>query len=111
MSIEHRSRTISFRLTTEEYERFRDLCSTNGISNVSEMARAAINMLLEKRKESPKSVLETLVTDLEGHLQALFVEVKKLNRAFPQRDGSTTPQLSVSAVDCDNSTRLSISNE
>lgn len=34
---------ISFRLTDEEYFRFRQLCLSRGLRNVSELVRAAVN--------------------------------------------------------------------
>ena len=48
MSLESRNRMISFRLSAEEYEKFRELCFSSGIRSVSEMARVAINTLLQQ---------------------------------------------------------------
>lgn len=70
---------ISFRLTAEEYERFRELCFTQGIRSVSEMARAAINMLLQHPARIPQETLESRVAELEGRLHMLSLEMKKLS--------------------------------
>ena len=43
MAPKSRSRMISFRLTDEEYFRFRHLCLSRGLRNVSELVRAAVN--------------------------------------------------------------------
>ncbi len=80
MSLESRSRMISFRLTAEEYDRFRELCYSNGIRSVSEMARAAINMMLSQPARAPHEALETRVSELESRLHLLSLEVKKLNQ-------------------------------
>lgn len=80
MSIESRSRMISFRLTAEEYDRFRELCSTNGIKSVSEMARAAINMMLSQPARAPQGALEARVSELESRFRLLSLEMKKLSQ-------------------------------
>jgi hypothetical protein len=72
---------ISFRLTSEEYQRFRELCFTNGIRSVSEMARAAINLLLQQPGRAPQEAIESRVADLEGRLNILALELKQLNMA------------------------------
>jgi hypothetical protein len=71
---------ISFRLTAEEYDRFRELCYSNGIRSVSEMARTAINMMLAQPTRAPQGALEARVSDLESRLHLLSLEMKKLNQ-------------------------------
>jgi len=80
MSLESRSRMISFRLTAEEYDRFRELCYTQGIRSVSEMARSAINMMLSQPSRAPQEALETRVSELESRLHLLSLEIKKLHQ-------------------------------
>lgn len=81
--LESRSRMISFRLTAEEYEKFRELCFAQGIGSLSEMARAAINMLLQQPARAPQEALESRVTELEGRLHMLALELKKLSQNGP----------------------------
>jgi hypothetical protein len=71
---------ISFRLSEEEYDRFRDLCFSNGIPSVSEMARSAIHMLFQQTACASRESLESRVADIEGRLQSLSTEVKKLSK-------------------------------
>jgi hypothetical protein len=71
---------ISFRLTAEEYDRFRELCYSHGIRSVSEMARTAINMMLSQPSRGPQEALETRVSELESRLHLLSLEIKKLNQ-------------------------------
>ena len=79
MSLESRSRMISVRLTNEEYERFRELCFSQGIRSVSEMARAAINMLFDHPSRLPAETVESRLKEVEGRLQMLSHEVKRLS--------------------------------
>jgi hypothetical protein len=74
---------ISFRLTAEEYEKFRDLCFTHGVGSISEMARAAINMLVQQPARAPQEALEYRVAELEGRMHLLALELKKLNQDGP----------------------------
>jgi hypothetical protein len=75
---------VSFRLTADEYDRFRELCSTCGTRSVSELARAAINSLLKQRAQVPREALESRVTELEGRVNMLRSEFRKL-----RQDGSS----------------------
>jgi hypothetical protein len=75
---------ISFRLSAEEYDRFRELCSTCGTRSVSELARAAINSLLKAPDHVPAEALEARVAELEGRVNMLRLEFKKLS---PVSDG------------------------
>ncbi len=89
MALESRSRMISFRLTAEEYERFRELCYTHGIRSVSEMARSAINMMLSQPSRAPQEALETRVSELESRLHLLSLEIKRMNQhATPALSGN-----------------------
>lgn len=78
MSAESRSRMVSFRVTSEEYERFRQLCYVNGIASVSEMARAAINLMFSNPERKPGNGLEVRLAELEGRLNVLALEFEKL---------------------------------
>lgn len=71
---------ISFRVTEEEYERFREICFTRGICSVSELARAAIDMLLQQNQRLPHGILEARLAELEGRIQMLSLELKQLTR-------------------------------
>ncbi len=72
---------ISFRLTAEEYDRFRELCSTCGTRSVSELARAAINSLLGQQPQHvTQETLEARVAELEGRLNMLRLEFRQLRQ-------------------------------
>ena len=77
---------ISFRLTAEEYDKFRELCFTNGIRSVSELARTAINLLLQQPGRVPQGTLESRVSELEGRLHMLSLEIRKLTQTAVPTD-------------------------
>ncbi len=95
MPLESRSRMISFRLTEEEHERFRQLCFTHGIRSVSELARVAMNNYFEQPARVPHDALESRIVELENRLHLLALELQKLTqqdgvRSFPSRRYSAT---------------------
>jgi hypothetical protein len=91
MSFESRNRMISFRLSAEEYEKFRELCFSSGIRSVSEMARVAINTLLQEPRRVSSESLEARVAELEGRLHILALEIKSLNQHRGQWASASTP--------------------
>ena len=80
MPILSRSKMISFRLSAEEYDQFRELCFTQGIRSVSELARAAVNKLIQDPDpvHVRKEALESRVGNLEGQVQILTLELRRL---------------------------------
>jgi hypothetical protein len=71
---------ISFRVTEEEHDRFRALCNDRGLCSVSELARAAIGMLLEQSQRLPLTPLEARVARLEDQVQRALVQLTQLNQ-------------------------------
>jgi hypothetical protein len=69
---------VSFRLTADEYDRIRELCSTCGTRSISELARAAISSLLKQPGCGPGDLLEHRVAELEGRMHMLNLEFRKL---------------------------------
>jgi hypothetical protein len=95
LPIESRSRMISFRLTEEEHERFRQLCFTHGIRSVSELARVAMNNYFVQPTRVPQDAIESRIVELENRLHLLALEFQKINqqetvRSFPARRYSAT---------------------
>jgi SUMO ligase MMS21 Smc5/6 complex component len=81
MSSDSRIRMICFRLSAEEYDKLHDFCFTTGTRGISELARAAINLLLQQQQQPTRASQETLearVSDLEGGLHLLSGEMKSL---------------------------------
>ena len=80
MPMNARSKMISFRISQEEYEHFRELCLLQGIRSVSEMARAAVNKLAQDPEAAHLNgqALESRVSNIEGQLQVLALELRRL---------------------------------
>jgi hypothetical protein len=77
--LKRRSRMISFRVSEDEYTGLKNLCVNEGARSVSDMARDAVQRLIAKRSW-PNNQLETVVQVLQGRVEALDVEVKRLGR-------------------------------
>jgi hypothetical protein len=81
MVAKFKSRMVSFRLSPEEYEQFRQICLATGNRNLSQLLRAAVNSFLrDGQKSDNRDVsLEKRVAHLELQLQTLRAEVKSQN--------------------------------
>jgi predicted DNA-binding protein len=80
MAPDCKNRTICFRLSEEEFERFRAICFNYGVRSVSELARSAINKLLEEPGQAQEQSLASRVAELEGRIRILSLELKRLNQ-------------------------------
>lgn len=83
MPLEARTQMVSFRLTPDERDRFRELCLANGLPSISEMARIAIKMMFGNPRASANLGVEFRVAELETRVAFLFAEIRKLSRAMP----------------------------
>jgi hypothetical protein len=81
MAPDPRSRVISIRLTADEYACFRELCIAQGIRTLSEMARSAMQTMLQQSLHPPaEESIEARLTQLESRLRLLALEVKRLGK-------------------------------
>ncbi len=74
---------VSFRLTDEEYERFRRLCVERGLGNVSELVRTAVHQMLttlEDGRPMPRSEIEFRVCRLESQAADLSLALEQLQQ-------------------------------
>ena len=72
---------ISFRVSEDEYPGLKNLCVNEGARSVSDMARDAVHRLIANHSW-PNNQLETVVQALQGRIEALDMEVKRLGRAL-----------------------------
>ena len=80
---------ISFRLSADKYQRFRELCSTCGTRSVSELARAAINSLLKQPAHVPSEALASQLAELEGRVNRLRLELAELRQRESSLESET----------------------
>jgi DNA anti-recombination protein RmuC len=71
---------ISFRVSEDEYAGLKNLCANLGARSVSDMARDAVHRLVTNHR--PNNQLETVVQVLQGRIEALDTEVKRLGMAL-----------------------------
>lgn len=90
---------ISFRLTAEEYDQCRDLCFSQGIRSVSEMARTAIHLLLRQPSRAPQEALEARVAELEGRLHILALELKRVTHNGDTARNVVPPRVLLNAAE------------
>src|SRR5262249_14358394 len=86
--LKRRSRMISFRVSEDEYAGLKNLCLNEGARSVSDMARDAVHRLITNHtwpnnhhSSTNHNPLEILVLVLQGRVDALDLEVKRLGRA------------------------------
>ena len=72
---------ISFRVSEDEYTGLKNLCVNHGARSVSDMARDAVHRLINNHSW-PNNQLETVVLVLQGRIEALDSEVKRLGMAL-----------------------------
>jgi hypothetical protein len=68
---------VSFRLSEEEYEGLKNICTMVGARSLSDIARDAVHRMLSDTP-APKKDLETEVQSLQGRMDALDEELKRL---------------------------------
>jgi Arc/MetJ-type ribon-helix-helix transcriptional regulator len=79
---------ISFRLTDDEYDRFRRLCVSRGLRNVSELVRTAVNQLIDETGadlQSPAPEMVVRVATLESRLADLAIAVAQMESRFASK--------------------------
>ena len=79
--LKRRNRMISFRVSEDEYVDLKNLCVNHGARSVSDMARDAVHRLVTTHTW-PNNQIETLVQVLQGRIEALDTEVKRLGMAL-----------------------------
>ena len=79
--LKRRNRMINFRVSEDEYVGLKNRCVIEGARSVSEMARDAVHRLIANHSW-PNNQLETVVQVLQVRVEALDLEVKRLNLAL-----------------------------
>ena len=81
-----RTRTVSFRLSEEEYKELRNTCIAHGIRSMSDFARLCTQWWIDGDGDPNESLLAT-IRELTGKLRELDSKVKRLASDVPSRDG------------------------
>jgi len=74
------SRMVSFRLSKEEFERFKERCEATEAKSISDLARTAMHHWLAKGPSVWESGLQTRVRELELQVGGLTSEVRHIKK-------------------------------
>jgi len=85
-----KNKLVSFRISHDEYVRLREACSSVGARNISELARAAMNRMVNSAVDPSLGSDGTLglhgqVLDLRSKLDDVANDVERLARAVGSR--------------------------
>lgn len=72
-----RSRMVSFRLSPEEYARLQSVCSSQGIRSLSDLARTAMQRLIETPSDE--------IGDLRSQMKSLTLELERISKVLESR--------------------------
>jgi hypothetical protein len=81
--IDRRSKMVSFRLSGDEYQTYREACATVGVRSLSELARAAMQHLIASRPNGAS--LDDQVRELRHQVLQLSREVEHIARRVDQQ--------------------------
>jgi Arc/MetJ-type ribon-helix-helix transcriptional regulator len=79
-----RTKTLSIRISQDEYETLKAFYSSSGTRSVSETAREALRRLVQNRA-NPESEVETALRSLDQRLGVLQGTVSNLSRTVAER--------------------------
>ena len=78
-----KSKMVSFRLSPEEYSRYRSACPAVGARSISELARVAIERLTASPDVPP--AVDTQMRALNSKIQVLATELERLSQIVAPR--------------------------
>jgi hypothetical protein len=76
-ALKRRDRIVIFRLTQDEYESMKSVCARRGARNISDFARTALLLSIERERQS----------DTEQKLAALQSTVERMSRLLERIAG------------------------
>jgi predicted CopG family antitoxin len=79
-----RTKTLSIRISEDEYETLKAFYSSNGTRSVSETAREALRRLVQNQT-NPENDVETALRSLDHRLGILQGTVSSLSRTVAER--------------------------
>jgi hypothetical protein len=77
--LNRRTKIISIRLSNEEYGQLQNLCTLKGADSISELARAAMKLLMLQENGSDKVSIESRVNEMNSRMSTLDREVARLS--------------------------------
>ena len=84
--VNQKNKMVSFRLSDEEYSRMREHCALIGVQSLSEMARVAMQRLIEAQNADGETIY-VQVRHLRSKIQDLSSEVERISHIVEQTNG------------------------
>jgi len=83
-----RTKVISIRVTTDEFNQLQDLCAARGVGTISQLARVAMRLLMVQENGNGKATVESRVNEIHDRMSALDHEVARLSThlGLPRRE-------------------------
>jgi hypothetical protein len=85
MTIKKRSRTVSFRLSDEEYDSLKNVTVSHGARSISEFTRTVACTAKDIDENSPENLGDTLRT-LNARMEALVHRLQTLTDALEEKN-------------------------
>ena len=85
--IQQKNKMVSFRLSDEEYVRLREHCEVIGARNLSEMARIAMQRLIDMPDGKQHAISEQ-VCELRVKVRDLSSEVERISHLVEHSNGA-----------------------
>ena len=86
--VNHKSKMVSFRLSDEEYTRMRAHCAIIGVPSLSEMARIAMERMIDSQNENGDAIYNQ-VRNLRSKIKDLSSEVERIGHLVEHVDGQS----------------------
>ena len=86
--IKRKCRMISFRLSDVEYAHLVDLCQMQGARSLSDLARAAMQSLINNGATNGSADIEERLTHIDGRVKVLDRAVERLSQMVATAGGS-----------------------
>lgn len=80
MTLQSKSKIVTFRLTDEEFQRFKTVCAANGTRSVSEVARFAIESVIHGDIALPEAQFRAQIRQLEDKVAVLDRKIEDISR-------------------------------
>lgn len=91
--MDRRNKMVSFRLSLEEYERYRHTCASAGVRSLSELARAAMQRMAGE--ESGRIPQEDQLRYLREEVSRLASAVQRIEHKLEIEEGGVEMELAL----------------
>lgn len=85
--VKRKNRMISFRLSDEEYEHLLELCQSQGARSLSDLARGAMQSLIENGGANGGVDIHERISHLDGRVKVLDRAVERLSQMLSAAGG------------------------